>query len=110
MTTIVLLSYLSGWCENDTISFTGELTTSDSVVSISIDDLRVANAKMIELKYEKEINASLKEIISNDSITINALKQKVDYNQAQSNKYKKQRNIAGGTSVGLLILLILSIL
>lgn len=82
---------------------------SDSVL-VAVDDLRVANAKMIELRYEKEINADLRQIVKNDSVVINALKQEVDYNKAQSKKYKKERNIVGGVGVGTLILLIISLL
>lgn len=65
---------------------------------------------MVELKYEKEINADLRQIVKNDSVIINALKQEVDYNQAQSKKYKKQRNVVSGAGVGVLILLIISLL
>ena len=67
---IVLLSCSTSWCQNDnaTISSTGELTASHDSVLIAFDDLRKANAKMVELKYEKEINDSLRSIIKNDDI------------------------------------------
>ena len=90
------------------LSSTGELT-KDSVL-VAVDDLRVANAKMIELKYEKEINLSLKEIVKNDSVAIVALRENNSVVEARAKKYKRQRNIAGGTSIGVLILLILSLL
>lgn len=106
---IVLLSYSSSWCQSDAmLSSTGELT-KDSVL-VAVDDLRVANAKMIELKYEKEINLSLKEIVKNDSVAIVALRENNSVVEARAKKYKRQRNIAGGTSIGVLILLILSLL
>ena len=64
---IVLLSCLSSWSENNAhIPSMGDVS-QDSVL-IAVDDLRVANAKMIELKYEKEVNNSLREIVKNDSI------------------------------------------
>lgn len=81
----------------------------DSVL-VSVDDLRAANAKMIELRYEKEINLSLKEIIKNDSIAIVALREDSSVIKEQAKKYKKQRNVAGGASGILLILLILALI
>lgn len=106
---IVLLNCLSSWSRNDaSSSFMGEVTT-DSVL-VSIDDLRVANAKMTELKYEKEVNLSLKEIVKNDSIAINALREENYINKAQLKDYKKQRNILGGVSIGTLILLVISLI
>lgn len=106
---IVLLSYSSSWSENNApIPSTGGLT-NDSVL-VAIDDLRAANAKMIELRYEKEINNSLKEIIKNDSIAIVALREDNNIAAAEAKKYKRQRNVAGGASGVLVILLILALL
>ena len=106
---IVLLSYSSSWSEsNAMLSSTGEVI-NDSVL-VAIDDLRAANAKMIELRYEKEINNSLKEIIKNDSVAIMALKQDNSVVEARAKQYKRERNIAGGAGIGVLILLILSLL
>ena len=106
---IVLLSYSSSWSKNDAHpSFTGEVP-QDSVL-VSVDDLRAANAKMIELRYEKEINNSLKEIIKNDSIAIVALREDNSVIEARAKKYKKERNVAGGAGIGVLLLLILSLL
>ncbi len=107
MTTIVLLSCSKSWSENSIIPSTGGVPDS---VLVAVDDLRAANAKMVELKYEKEINADLRQIVKNDSVVVNALKQEVNYNQAQSKKYKKQRNVVGGASIGVLILLVISLL
>lgn len=90
------------------LSFTGEVPT-DSVL-VAVDDLRAANAKMIELRYEKEINLSLKEIIKNDSIAIVALRENNSVIESRAKKYKKQRNVAGGASGILLILLILALI
>lgn len=91
---IVLLSYSTSWCQNDntTISSTGGLTTKSDSVLIAYDYLRKANAKMIELKYEKEINDSLRSIIFNDEIiileynhNINTLKKQI---KQENKKYK----------------------
>lgn len=106
---IVLLSYSSSWSESNAHpSFTGEVT-NDSVL-VAIDDLRAANAKMIELRYEKEINLGLKEIIKNDSVAIVALREDNSVITEQAKKYKRQRNVAGGASGVLVLLLILALL
>jgi 2-phosphoglycerate kinase len=96
---IVLLSYSTSWCQNRqaTFSSTGELVYSDSVL-ISYNDLRKANAKLIELKYEKQINDSLRSIIKNDDIIITKYKQLNANINNKVNKYKKQRNIIATVS------------
>lgn len=94
----------------DTIPSTGR---QDSVL-IAYDDLRKVNSKLIELKYEKDINEKLNAIISNDSIAIDNLKRRIDIVQRDSkrelDKVRKQRNIVGGIGIGAIILLIISIL
>ena len=95
---IVLLSCSTSWCQNDnaTISSTGELTASPDSVLIAFDDLRKANAKMVELKYEKEINDSLRSIIKNDDIIMREYSSNVDALKKQIIQAKKQRNLAVG--------------
>ena len=81
---------------------------------ISIDDLRMANAKMIELQYEKEINAALRRHIDNDSTTIFILDSRLrNANRECSEtvqKIKRERNVASGISIGAILLLIISLL
>lgn len=104
--TLLLSTYSISWCQNK----------QDSVL-VSIDVIRVANAKMIELKYEKEINNNLIEIIKTDSILIQSLETNIEAcvvsREQEVSKYKKQRNIAIGagssTSIILLVLLILAL-
>ena len=103
---IVLLNYSNSWSENSIISSTGGVPDS---VLVAVDDLRVANAKMVELKYEKEINADLRQIVKNDSIVIVALREDNTAIAAQAKKYKKQRNIVGGAS-GILAIILLILL
>ena len=83
-------------------------------LTISYDDLRKANSKLIELEYEREINKNLKSIICNDSVAINVLSSKIARMEGEYNKQikqvKKQRNVAGGIGIGAIILLIISIL
>ena len=95
---IVLLSCFTSWCQNDnaTISSTGELTASTDSILIAFDDLRKANAKMVELKYEKEINDSLRSIIKNDDAIMREYRSNVDALKKQITQAKKQRNLAVG--------------
>ena len=95
---IVLLSCSISWCQNDnaTISSTGELTANPDSVLIAFDDLRKANAKMVELKYEKEINDSLRSIIKNDDAIMREYRSNVDALKKQIIQAKKQRNLAVG--------------
>ena len=94
--TIVLLSCSISWCQNDnaTIPSTGELTATPDSVLIAFDDLRKANAKMVELKYEKEINDSLSSIIKNDDAIMRKYSSNVDALKKQITQVKKQRNLA----------------
>ena len=98
---IVLLSCSISWCQNDnaTIPSTGELTASPDSVLIAFDDLRKANAKMVELKYEKEINDSLRSIIKNDDIIMREYSSNVDALKKQVKQVKRQRNLAIGGGV-----------
>ena len=107
---IVLLSCSTSWCQNDndTIPSTGELTATPDSVLIAFDDLRKANAKMVELKYEKEINDSLRSIIKNDDIIMREYSSNVDALKKQVKQVKRQRNLAVGG--GILITLSLVIL
>ena len=65
---------------------------------------------MVELKYQKEINANLKQVVLNDSIIISGLKNNVLYEQNKAKEYKKQRNIAGGAGIGALLVAILALI
>lgn len=98
---IVLLSCSTSWCQNDnaTIPSTGELPAAPDSVLISFDDLRKANAKMVELKYQKEINDSLRSIIKNDDIIMREYSRNVDALKKQVKQVKRQRNIAIGGGV-----------
>lgn len=96
--------------ESDTIPSTGR---QDSVL-IAYDDLRKVNGKLIELEYEKNINGHLRDIISNDSIAINNLRDGINRINTDANlrvkRAKRERNIAGGISILSIVLLALSLL
>ena len=109
---IVLLSCSTSWCQNDnaTIPSTGELTATPDSVLIAFDDLRKVNTKMVELKYEKEINDSLRSIIKNDDIIMREYSRNVDALKKQVKQTKRQRNLAiGGGVLATLSLALLAI-
>lgn len=103
---IVVLSYSTSWCQNNVIPSTGEL--SDSLVLVPIEAIKIANSKMIELKYQKEINDSLRSIISNDSAIISEYKELTNKKDRTIKKVKKQRNsIVFGSAILILLALFL---
>lgn len=92
---------------------TGGVVVEDAIVKdsvlVSYNDLRLANSKLIELDYEKKINTTLRNIITNDSIIIQQYKRS---NTLLNKSYKKairQRNIAigGGIVFSIVTLLLL---
>ena len=111
---IVLLSYSTSWSKNSScIPSTGGLSdtikTTDSV-KVAYDDLRKVNVKLVERKYYKEVNVKLNNIIHNDSIIIDNYKQIVSKKDNTIKQVKSQRNIAIGSSIGAIILLIISLI
>lgn len=88
---------------------TGDVVQPKDSVLISYDDLRRANAKLIELNYEKQINSNLRNIISNDSIIIRdyqVLNEKIN---KDCKKAIRQRNIAIGGAAALFITTIVTL-
>lgn len=105
---IVLLSCSINSSSKSLTSSTGRIE-QDSV-TIAISDIRKANAKLIELSYEKDINKNLRQIIVNDSVLAEQARQRYILLDRSCKKIKKQRNIAYcGTGVAI-ILLILSLI
>ena len=102
---IVLLSYSTSWCQNNntTSSSTGGLTAKSDSVQISYDDLRKVNTKLIELKYEKEINDSLRSIVFNDEIIILEYNRKIDALKKQIKQENRKYKVAvwGGLFISL---------
>ena len=93
---IALLSYSTSWCQsNVSLSSTGEQCGKSDSVLISYNDIRVVNAKLIQLKYEKEINDSLRVIIKNDDKIIKEYNNNIKSLNTSINKTIKQRNIIG---------------
>lgn len=101
---IVLLNCSMSLYANDlNNSFTGEVVEINDSVKIAYDDLRTVNSKLIELEYEKQINANLKQVIINDSVIINNY---ADLNNKLDKDCKKairQRNICFGVTIAVII-------
>ena len=113
LTTIVVLNCSTSWCQNrvskggvepDILPSTGVEEQTDTVVSVPISFIKIANGKMIELKYEKEINANLRQVVHNDSLIIDGLTYELNNCAAiaeyKIKKVKRQRNILIGTTIG----------
>lgn len=98
---------LSG--SNPYIPSTGELVNQDSV-NVSIDDLRIVNSKLVELKYEKEANKILRNIVHNDSCIIDNNNKTINQLKCKVKKVTKQRNMIGVAGAASIILFIISIL
>lgn len=105
MTLLVSTCSIS-WCQSK----------QDSVL-VSMEAIKIANAKMVELNYEKEINRNLRDCIQNDSILISDLHTNLSACEINKDKevaeIKKQRNIAivagGATSLLFLLLFIIAL-
>ena len=112
---LLVLNYSMSWSQSN-IHPTGGLSKTDSVF-VSLQAIKIANAKMIELKYEKEINKHYLDIICADSILIECLRNNAQYNKMNYEKeikhITKQRNraiaIGSGSSLLLFILLMIGI-
>lgn len=111
---IVLLGYSINLSANNTnidnfhLS-TGEVVQFKDFVLISYDDLRLVNSKLIELKYEKQINTNLRNIISNDSIVIQNYKVINEKINKDCKKAIRQRNIMFGSAAVLFITTLITI-
>lgn len=105
---IVLLSCSINSLSKSLTSSTGRIE-QDSV-TIAISDIRKANAKLIELSYEKDINNNLRQIIKNDSVLAEQARQRYILLDRSCKQIKKQRNIAYCSVGATIILLILSLI
>lgn len=105
---IALLSYSTSWCQSSVSrSSTGEQCSKSDSVLISYNDIRIVNSKLIQLKYEKEINDSLKVIINNDNKIIKEYNNNIKSLNTKIKKVTTQRNIIGiGGIVSILALII----
>lgn len=105
---IVLLSCSINSSSKSLTSSTGRIE-QDSI-TIAISDIRKANAKLIELSYEKDINKNLRQIIRNDSILAEQARQRYILLDSSCKKITKQRNVVCCGAAGAIILLILSLI
>lgn len=105
---IVLLSCSINSLSKSLTSSTGGIE-QDSV-TIAISDIRKANAKLIELSYEKDINKNLRQIIRNDSVLAEQARQRYILLDRSCKKVTRQRNVAYCGVGATIILLILSLI
>lgn len=92
-----------------TSSSTGGVYPYDSIL-VSYNDLRNANAKMIELKYTKEANSKLKDIIRNDSIIQFKQANIINTTNKKVKRLKKERNVFAGISIISILAVIIAVL
>lgn len=105
---IVLLSCSINSLSKSSTSSTGRIE-QDSV-TIAISDIRKANAKLIELSYEKDINKNLRQIIRNDSVLAEQARQRYILLDRSCKKVTRQRNVAYCGVGATIVLLILSLI
>ena len=105
---IVLLSCSINSSSKSLTSSTGRIE-QDSI-TIAISDIRKANAKLIELSYEKDINKNLRQIIRNDSVLAEQARQRYILLDRSCKKVTRQRNVAYCGVGATIILLILSLI
>lgn len=105
---IVLLSCSINSLSKSLTSSTGRIE-QDSV-TIAISDIRKANAKLIELSYEKDINKNLRQIVRNDSVLAEQARQRYILLDRSCKQINKQRNIAYCSAGATIMLLILSLI
>lgn len=105
---IVLLSCSINSLSKSSTSSTGRIE-QDSV-TVAISDIRKANAKLIELTYEKDINKNLRQIIRNDSVLTEQARQRYILLDRSCKKVTRQRNVAYCGVGATIVLLILSLI
>lgn len=105
---IVLLSCSINSLSKSSTSSTGRIE-QDSV-TVAISDIRKANAKLIELSYEKDINKNLRQIIRNDSVLAEQARQRYILLDRSCKKVTRQRNVAYCGVGATIVLLILSLI
>lgn len=111
---IVLSNYSISWSKsNNQDSFTGVVDSTTNVqdsVFIAFSDLKVANSKMIELEYVKQINAKLNENIRLDSIYNRTILRELEQRKLENinlRRNKHKTDIFAGIELLIIILLIL---
>lgn len=116
--TVLVWSCLNGWCQTESPH---PLRGNDTIVNVRIDLIRKANVKLIEHKHCPDIINAKDTIIKLERLKYNTLDSlyKVElskyYNnvqilQKQINSTKRRNKILGGTAVGSIAVLVLTLL
>ena len=108
MMTVLLTYFTISSSRNYSRPSTGGL--GNDSVKVAISDIRKANAKLIELSYEKDINKNLRQIVRNDSVLAEQARQRYILLDRSCKQIKKQRNIAYCSAGATIMLLILSLI
>lgn len=99
MTALFVSSTSLSKSDGSSILPTGGLGCVNDSVLVAYDDLRLANAKMVELKYEKAKNEKLLHIIENDSIALSRYATITEKYKKDCKKHIQVRNITFGIAV-----------
>lgn len=116
--TVLVWNCLNGWCQTESPH---PLRGNDIIVNVRIDLIRKANVKLIEHKHCPDIINAKDTIIKLERLKYNTLDSlyKVElskyYNnvqilQKQINSTKRRNKILGGTAVGSIAVLVLTLL
>lgn len=101
---IVLLSYSTDLLSKEPTMIPSTGRDIQDSIKVSIDDIRKANSKLIQLDYEREINNKLREASKLDSIAIEQARQRNRLLDSSYKQVKKQRNVCGIAAIVLLIM------
>lgn len=115
---MLVWNYSSGWSQNDSMH---PLRGKDTIVNVRIDLIRKANVKLIEHKHCPEIIAAKDTIINLERIKYFKMDSvyRVAYNDCYNNvcilekqlsKTKRTNKILGGTVVGSVAIVVLTLL
>lgn len=104
---IAVLNCSKCWCQSNESPIP---STGGDSVTIAYSDLRIANAKMMQLKFANEKIDKLNSIVKLDSCEIIALKNNLKISDINNTKLRKQRNILGGISAASIISTIILII
>lgn len=107
MTALFVSSMSLSASDGSSISSIGVLGCVKDSVLVAYDDLRLANAKMVELKYEKAKNEKLLHIIKNDSIALNRYATITEKYKKDCKKHIRARNITFGVALATTLLSII---
>ena len=103
--TVLVWSCLNGWCQTESPH---PLRGNDTIVNVRIDLIRKANVKLIEHKHCPDIINAKDTIIKFERLS--KCYNNVQILQKQINSIKRRNKILGGTAIGSIAVLVLTLL